>query len=140
MRGRVMALYSVVFLGSTPIGAPLAGLLSDAIDPRAALVMAGLSGLIGAALARIAFDRANSVTLSHLSVPQVEAPDLVLEQRVAVGAALVGQLSRSRTSRSSSFPSIWSKRALTRPAARSQKVSAMKRSWPEASTPCSSKS
>ena len=74
MRGRVMALYSVVFLGSTPIGAPLAGLLSDAIDPRAALVMAGLSGLIGAALARIAFDRANSVTLSHLSVPQVEAP------------------------------------------------------------------
>ena len=28
MRGRVMALYSVVFLGSTPIGAPLVGWLA----------------------------------------------------------------------------------------------------------------
>ncbi|MDX6617569.1 MAG: hypothetical protein QOD60_2660, partial [Solirubrobacterales bacterium] len=72
MRGRVMALYSVVFLGSTPIGAPLTGWLCDAVDPRAALVMAGASGLIGAGLARVAFDRANSVTLSHLSMPQVE--------------------------------------------------------------------
>jgi predicted MFS family arabinose efflux permease len=72
MRGRVMALYSVVFLGSTPIGAPLAGWLSDAVDPRAALVMAGASGVIGAALARVAFNRANSVTLSHLSMPQIE--------------------------------------------------------------------
>ena len=44
MRGRVMALYSIVFLGSTPIGAPLAGWLSEAIDPRAALVMAGVAG------------------------------------------------------------------------------------------------
>ena len=29
MRGRVMALYSVVFLGSTPIGAPLVGWLAE---------------------------------------------------------------------------------------------------------------
>jgi predicted MFS family arabinose efflux permease len=70
MRGRVMALYSVVFLGSTPIGAPLAGWLSEAYDPRVALVMAGVSGLLGAALARIAFDRADSVTLTHLAVPR----------------------------------------------------------------------
>ena len=40
MRGRVMALYSIVFLGSTPIGGPLSGWLSEAVDPRAALVMA----------------------------------------------------------------------------------------------------
>ncbi len=38
MRGRVMALYSIVFLGSTPIGGPIAGFLSQSIDPRAALV------------------------------------------------------------------------------------------------------
>jgi MFS family permease len=55
MRGRVMALYSVVFLGSTPIGAPLAGLLSEQIDPRAALVMAGVAALVAGLLARIAF-------------------------------------------------------------------------------------
>ena len=35
MRGRVMALYSVVFLGSTPIGAPLVGWLAEAAGPRA---------------------------------------------------------------------------------------------------------
>ena len=57
MRGRVMALYSVVFLGSTPFGAPLAGWLSEAIDPRAALVVAGLAGIVAGLAARVAFRR-----------------------------------------------------------------------------------
>ena len=48
MRGRVMALYSMVFLGSTPIGGPIAGWLSEAIDPRAALVLAGVAGVVAA--------------------------------------------------------------------------------------------
>jgi MFS family permease len=52
MRGRVMALYSVVFLGSTPIGAPLAGWLAEAYDPRIALGVAAGSGLIAAWAAR----------------------------------------------------------------------------------------
>ena len=34
MRGRVMALYSIVFLGSTPIGGPLVGWLSEVAGPR----------------------------------------------------------------------------------------------------------
>ena len=55
MRGRVMALYSIVFLGSTPIGGPIAGWLSQSIDPRAALVMAGAAGLAAALGARAAF-------------------------------------------------------------------------------------
>ena len=33
MRGRVMSLYSVVFLGSTPIGAPLVGWLARGREP-----------------------------------------------------------------------------------------------------------
>ncbi len=57
MRGRVMALYSIVFLGSTPIGAPLAGWLSEQVDPRAALAMAGVSALAAGGLARLAFAR-----------------------------------------------------------------------------------
>jgi MFS family permease len=57
MRGRVMALYSVVFLGSTPIGGPLAGWLAEAYDPRVALVLAGLSGLCAAWAAEVAFAR-----------------------------------------------------------------------------------
>jgi MFS family permease len=71
MRGRVMALYSVVFLGSTPIGAPLAGWLSQVTDPRWALVMAGIAGLVGALLARMAFARASGVTASWLPAVDV---------------------------------------------------------------------
>jgi MFS family permease len=55
MRGRVMALYSVVFLGSTPIGAPLTGWLAQSYDPRIALLLAGLSGLTAAWAAHISF-------------------------------------------------------------------------------------
>jgi len=57
MRGRVMALYSVVFLGSTPIGAPLAGWLSEAYDPRAELLLAASSGLAAAWAARVTLGR-----------------------------------------------------------------------------------
>jgi MFS family permease len=57
MRGRVMALYSIVFLGSTPIGGPIAGWLSETIDPRAALVMSGAAALAAALGARAAFSR-----------------------------------------------------------------------------------
>jgi len=52
MRGRVMALYSVVFLGSTPIGGPLSGWLGEAVSPRASLLVGGLAGL-GVALAAV---------------------------------------------------------------------------------------
>jgi MFS family permease len=68
MRGRVMALYSVVFLGSTPIGAPIAGYLSEAFDPRVALVMAGVAGLVAALLARIAFQRAGRISGAALDL------------------------------------------------------------------------
>ncbi|MGN6815991.1 MAG: MFS transporter [Solirubrobacterales bacterium] len=57
MRGRVMALYSVVFLGSTPIGGPLAGWLAQTYDPRIALLLAGLSGLTAAWAAHLGFAR-----------------------------------------------------------------------------------
>ncbi|HVD86833.1 MAG TPA: MFS transporter [Solirubrobacterales bacterium] len=57
MRGRVMALYSVVFLGSTPIGAPLAGWLAQAYDPRVALLLAGISGLSASWAAHVCFTR-----------------------------------------------------------------------------------
>jgi MFS family permease len=57
MRGRVMALYSVVFLGSTPIGAPLVGWLSEAYDPRMALLLAAISGLAAAWAAHVSFAR-----------------------------------------------------------------------------------
>jgi MFS family permease len=65
MRGRVMALFSIVFLGSTPIGGPLAGWLAEAYDPRVALVLAGISGLSAAWAARVIFTRTARRQLSY---------------------------------------------------------------------------
>jgi MFS family permease len=45
MRGRVMALYFVVFLGSTPIGAPIVGWIAQQFNPRVALGMGGVATL-----------------------------------------------------------------------------------------------
>jgi MFS family permease len=46
MRGRVMALYGIVFLGSTPIGGPIAGWTAEAIGPRAALAVGGAVAVV----------------------------------------------------------------------------------------------
>lgn len=69
MRGRVMALYSIVFLGSTPIGGPIAGWLSQAWDPRAALALAGLAGLGAAWAATTALARAEGPPARPESLP-----------------------------------------------------------------------
>jgi MFS family permease len=45
-RGRVMALYGMVFLGSTPVGAVLTGLLAQHLGPRAGFGMGGAAALI----------------------------------------------------------------------------------------------
>jgi MFS family permease len=57
MRGRVMALYSIVFLGSTPIGAPLVGWLAETAGPRAGLLAGALAALLAAGVARAALLR-----------------------------------------------------------------------------------
>ena len=62
MRGRVMALYSIVFLGSTPLGGPLSGWLSQAVSPRAGLVLAGVAALVAGLAARVAFARSEVAT------------------------------------------------------------------------------
>jgi MFS family permease len=46
MRGRVMSLNAIAFLGSTPIGAPLLGYISDVSNPRVALVAGGVATLL----------------------------------------------------------------------------------------------
>jgi MFS family permease len=46
MLGRVSALFSVAFLGSTPIGSPLIGAISQAFGARAGLAVGAVSALI----------------------------------------------------------------------------------------------
>lgn len=51
MRGRVMSLHAMAFLGTTPIGAPLIGLIIGASNPRVGLLVgAALTLATGAAL------------------------------------------------------------------------------------------
>lgn len=51
LRGRVMALYAVLFIGTTPIGAPIVGWVSQQAGPRAALVLGAAAILLTAAVA-----------------------------------------------------------------------------------------
>ena len=57
MRGRVMALYSIVFLGSTPIGAPLVGWLAEVAGPRSGLFAGAAAALAAAVYAHWAYAR-----------------------------------------------------------------------------------
>ncbi|HZQ26068.1 MAG TPA: MFS transporter [Acidimicrobiales bacterium] len=57
MRGRVMALYGLVFLGSTPIGGPLVGWIAEVFGPRASVAVGGVACLFGAALVALLLRR-----------------------------------------------------------------------------------
>jgi len=48
MRGRVMALYLAIFVGGTPLGAPIVGLVANEFGPRWALGVAAISGFVAA--------------------------------------------------------------------------------------------
>lgn len=50
MRGRVMALWSVAFLGSTPIGGPIIGWIGEHASPRWGLAVGGIAAIIAAGL------------------------------------------------------------------------------------------
>jgi MFS family permease len=46
MRGRVMGLYMLVFLGGTPLGSPLAGWIAEVFGPRMSIISGGLISVI----------------------------------------------------------------------------------------------
>lgn len=50
MRGRVLALQGMVFLGSTPIGGPLLGVVCEVLSPRAGLALGGAAALAAAGI------------------------------------------------------------------------------------------
>ncbi|MEI9913424.1 MAG: MFS transporter [Candidatus Saccharibacteria bacterium] len=52
MRGRVMALWTVAFLGTTPVGGPIIGFISDHTNPRIGLAVGGISAVIAAIIAK----------------------------------------------------------------------------------------
>ena len=66
VRGRVMALYMMIFMGGTPVGAPVIGWIGEAFGARWTLILGGLLTIAGIALASLIFARARGVTLAQL--------------------------------------------------------------------------
>ena len=64
-RGRVMALWTVAFLGSTPVGAPIIGWVSEVVSPRGGLVVGGLACLAAAAVGAVALAREHGGGARH---------------------------------------------------------------------------
>lgn len=79
MRGRVMALWSMVFLGSTPIGAPLMGFVAGRIGPRAAVAIGGVATLLAAAGAALALRRIRESERADTETIDADAPSYEAE-------------------------------------------------------------
>lgn len=65
-RGRIMALWSSALVGSTPIGAPIVGAVSQVFDPRTAIALGAIACLIAGVIGRSGlpkFRKASSTTV-----------------------------------------------------------------------------
>jgi MFS family permease len=58
MRGRIMAVYSITLLGTTPIGGPLVGWISEQFGPRWGFAVGGIATIAGVFVFGTAFKRA----------------------------------------------------------------------------------
>jgi MFS family permease len=76
LRGRVMAVYSMMFVGMAPFGALLSGLLAQFFSAPTAVALGGVVCLIGAGIFR-----------SHLPTVRAESRELILAQIAAVEPA-----------------------------------------------------
>ena len=81
MRGRVMSLYAIAFLGTTPIGSPLVGWISQAASPRVALAV-GASATVVASLVTRHFHRREHLSVSA-AAPVLEESEPGTELGVA---------------------------------------------------------
>ncbi|MFF9277839.1 MFS transporter [Streptomyces griseosporeus] len=64
MRGRVMALYMMVFMGGSPVGAPIAGWITDAYGVRAGLAVGGVISAVAATAIALVLARVGGMRLS----------------------------------------------------------------------------
>ena len=67
MRGRVMALWTVAFLGTTPVGGPIIGFIAENAGPRWALSLGALAALSAAGLGATALTRLSRVRTTRES-------------------------------------------------------------------------
>jgi len=63
MRGRVMGIYMLMFLGGAPIGSPLAGWLAEQYGARMTMVAGGLVSVLATAVAAFVLSRGRGVRM-----------------------------------------------------------------------------
>ena len=86
MRGRVAALYLMVFLGGTPLGAPMIGWIGEAFGARWTLIIGGVLSALGIAIATLLYTRVH-----HVSPRATLGPVLRRRHRTGIAPdALVG--------------------------------------------------
>jgi len=83
LRGRVMAVYSMMFMGMAPIGALLGGALADRLGAPLTVAIGGVASIVAAAWFGL-----------HLPKIRVEARRLILAQAVAGGEPAEGTTAR----------------------------------------------
>ncbi|GGK73186.1 MFS transporter [Streptomyces flaveus] len=74
MRGRVMSLFMMVFVGGTPLGAPIVGWITDTFGARIGFAFGGLISLLAAAVVGLVLARVGGLRLSvgwHHGHPRV---------------------------------------------------------------------
>jgi MFS family permease len=77
MRGRVLALIAVVFLGSTPIGGPITGWISETLGARWALGLGAVTSLGAGALTLRALHGSKGAEARDLDRARIEAAPVV---------------------------------------------------------------
>jgi MFS family permease len=88
MRGRVLALYTAVFFGGTPVGAPLVGFVAEHLGTRWSLVLGGLVSVVATVAAAAVVARRNGLVVRarlrprpELMVSRPEPADAVQQSR-----------------------------------------------------------
>jgi MFS family permease len=101
MRGRVMALYLLCFMGGTPIGAPAIGALADAFGARVGLMSGGIACVLIASTLAIVFVRRHGIGLrSQIEGVRTDVSDVVRRsRRPTVGCPGAGGVVPSRRGR-----------------------------------------
>lgn len=89
LRGRVMSLYMLVFLGGTPLGALVIGVVNQRFGARAGLALGGVSVLLAAGVLTLLRARRHGLRVRVHAVPtphlHVRAADGIDEVRVPAG-------------------------------------------------------
>lgn len=89
MRGRVMSLFMMVFVGGTPIGGPLIGWVTDTWGARVGFAVGGLISAVAAVVVGLALARAGGLRLKvdlRRGHPYVAFVPRVQEERLAPAA------------------------------------------------------